>query len=83
MGARPCAADGYGRMARKPALTLLHLGPGLANALANLHNARRAGTPLINIIGTAEYSTCLVIYGIGLIENIIPVTSSMFIGVDE
>jgi acetolactate synthase-1/2/3 large subunit len=45
------AADGYGRMARKPALTLLHLGPGLANALANAHNARRAGTPVVNLIG--------------------------------
>ena len=39
------AADGYGRMAGKPAVTLLHLGPGLANGLANLHNARRAATP--------------------------------------
>lgn len=38
-------ADGYGRMADKPAITLLHLGPGLANGLANLHNARRAGSP--------------------------------------
>src|ERR1700693_5255846 len=36
------AADGYGRVAGKPAATLLHLGPGLANGLANLHNARRA-----------------------------------------
>ena len=45
-------ADGYGRMVRKPALTLLHLGPGLANGLANLHNARRAGTPLLNLVGT-------------------------------
>lgn len=45
------AADGYGRMAGKPACTLLHLGPGLANGLANLHNARRAATPMINIIG--------------------------------
>lgn len=45
------AADGYGRMAHRPALTLLHLGPGLANSLANLHNARRASTPLINVIG--------------------------------
>ena len=45
------AADGYARMARKPALTLLHLGPGLANALANVHNARRAGTPMVNLIG--------------------------------
>jgi acetolactate synthase-1/2/3 large subunit len=45
------AADGYGRMAEKPAATLLHLGPGLANGLANLHNARRASTPLVNIVG--------------------------------
>jgi acetolactate synthase-1/2/3 large subunit len=45
------AADGYGRMARRPATTLLHLGPGLANGLANLHNARRARTPLLNIVG--------------------------------
>jgi len=41
-GAVTDAADGYGRMAEKPACTLLHLGPGLANGLANLHNARRA-----------------------------------------
>ena len=45
------AADGYGRMADKPAVTLLHLGSGLANGLANLHNARRARTPVVNIIG--------------------------------
>ena len=45
------AADGYGRVTGKPALTLLHLGPGLANGLANLHNARRAHTPIINLIG--------------------------------
>jgi len=45
------AADGYGRMADKPAVTLLHLGPGLANGLANLHNAKRAHTPVINVVG--------------------------------
>src|SRR5438034_7185445 len=45
------AADGYARMAGKPASTLLHLGPGLSNALANLHNACRAHVPLINIVG--------------------------------
>ncbi len=45
------AADGYGRMTGKPAATLLHLGPGLANGIANLHNARKAGTPIINIVG--------------------------------
>ncbi len=45
------AADGYARMAGKPAATLLHLGPGLGNGLANLHNARRANSPMINIVG--------------------------------
>ena len=45
------AADGYGRMADKPAATLLHLGPGLGNGLANLHNARRAASPVINLVG--------------------------------
>ncbi len=45
------AADGYGRMAGSPAATLLHLGPGLANGLANLHNARRAHTPLLVVVG--------------------------------
>lgn len=44
-------ADGYGRMADRPAATLLHLGPGLANGLANLHNARRAATPIVNLVG--------------------------------
>ena len=45
------AADGYARMAGKPAVTLLHLGPGLANGLANVHNARRARSPMVNVIG--------------------------------
>lgn len=45
------AADGYGRMTGEPAITLLHLGPGFANGIANLHNARRARTPIINVIG--------------------------------
>lgn len=45
------AADGYARMAGKPACTLLHLGPGLANGLANLHNAKRAHVPIVNIVG--------------------------------
>src|SRR5438105_1255210 len=45
------AADGYARMAEKPAATLLHLGPGLANGLANLHNAMKASTPVVNIVG--------------------------------
>jgi acetolactate synthase-1/2/3 large subunit len=50
-GAVTGMADGYGRMAESPAATLLHLGPGLANGLANLHNARRAATPIVNIVG--------------------------------
>lgn len=45
------AADGYARMAERPAATLLHLGPGLGNGLANLHNARRAFVPMVNIVG--------------------------------
>ncbi|MEQ8859999.1 MAG: acetolactate synthase large subunit [Pseudomonadales bacterium] len=45
------AADGYGRMRGFPAMTLLHLGAGLGNGIANLHNARRAATPLINVVG--------------------------------
>src|SRR6201994_2019121 len=49
------AADGYGRMAGKPAATLLHLGPGYGHGIANLHNARRAGTPIVNVIG--EHAT--------------------------
>jgi acetolactate synthase-1/2/3 large subunit len=44
-------ADGYARMAERPAATLLHLGPGLANGLANLHNARRAASPIVNVVG--------------------------------
>ncbi|MGY2002877.1 acetolactate synthase large subunit [Blastococcus sp. SYSU DS1024] len=45
------AADGFGRLADRPAGVLLHLGPGLANGLANLHNARRAATPMVTVVG--------------------------------
>jgi acetolactate synthase-1/2/3 large subunit len=45
------AADGYARMAARPAATLLHLGPGLGNGFAGLHNARRAHSPVVNIVG--------------------------------
>lgn len=45
------AADGYARMQDRPAATLLHCGPGLANGLANLHNARRARMPIVNLVG--------------------------------
>jgi acetolactate synthase I/II/III large subunit len=52
------AADGYGRMADKPASVLLHLGPGLGNGLANLHNARKGKVPIVNIVGDhATYHT--------------------------
>ncbi|MEM7177789.1 MAG: acetolactate synthase large subunit [Pseudomonadota bacterium] len=49
------AADGYYRMAGKPASTLLHLGPGLGNGLSNLHNAKKAGSGVVNIVG--EHAT--------------------------
>jgi acetolactate synthase-1/2/3 large subunit len=49
------AADGYWRMAGRPAATLLHLGPGLGNGLANLHNARKASSGIVNIVG--EHAT--------------------------
>src|SRR5690242_21884260 len=45
------AADGYARIAGRPAAVLLHLGPGLGNGLANLHNARKAFTPVVNVVG--------------------------------
>jgi acetolactate synthase-1/2/3 large subunit len=51
------AADGYARMLRRPAATLLHLGPGLGNGLANFHNARKARSPVVSIVGqhTSEH----------------------------
>ena len=45
------AADGYGRMSDKPAITLLHVGSGFSNSMANQHNAHRAHSPLVNIVG--------------------------------
>lgn len=62
------AADGYGRMADKPAATLLHLGPGLANGLASLHNARRAETPILNIVGD---------HAVGHLQHDSPLTSDI------
>lgn len=50
-GVASAAADGYARMSGRPAATLLHLGPGLANAGANLHNAMRACSPVVNVVG--------------------------------
>ena len=62
------AADGYGRMARRPASTLLHLGPGLGNGIANLHNARRARTPVVNIVG--DHATTQLAYDPPLTSDI-------------
>ena len=62
------AADGYGRIAGRPAATLLHLGPGLANGLANLHNARRAATPIVNVVG--EHATSHLRYDAPLTSDI-------------
>lgn len=62
------AADGYARMMGKPACTLLHLGPGLGNGIANLHNARRAHSPMVNIIG--EHATYHIQYDAPLNSDI-------------
>jgi acetolactate synthase-1/2/3 large subunit len=62
------AADGYARMAEKPASTLFHLGPGMGNAIANLHNAQKAFTPLVNIVG--EHATYHRQYEAPLTSNI-------------
>ena len=66
------AADGYARIAEKPAATLLHLGPGLSNGLANLHNARRAHVPMINIVG--DHATYHKKYDAPLESDIEPLT---------
>jgi len=62
------AADGYARMTGKPAATLTHLGPGFANSLANLHNARRARSPLLNIVG--DHATYHIKYDTPLTSDI-------------
>ncbi|RKQ70048.1 acetolactate synthase large subunit [Oceanibaculum indicum] len=62
------AADGYARMADKPASTLLHLGPGLGNGIANLHNAKKARSPMVNIVG--EHATYHVQYDAPLTADI-------------
>jgi acetolactate synthase-1/2/3 large subunit len=62
------AADGYARMALKPACTLLHLGPGLANGVANLHNASRAHVPIVNVVG--EHATFHLRYDAPLTSDI-------------
>jgi acetolactate synthase-1/2/3 large subunit len=62
------AADGYARMAGRPASTLLHLGPGLGNGLANLHNASKACTPIVNIVG--DHATYHLHHGAPLTSDI-------------
>jgi acetolactate synthase-1/2/3 large subunit len=62
------AADGYARMAGKPACTLLHLGPGFANGMANLHNARKAQSPVVNVIG--DHATYHERYNAPLTSNV-------------
>lgn len=62
------AADGYARMTGKPAAVLLHLGPGLANGWANLHNARRAHSPVVNLVG--EHATYHMQYDAPLTSDI-------------
>lgn len=69
------AADGYGRMTDKPAATLLHLGPGLANGLANLHNAKRARTPIVNIVG--DHAVDHLKYNAPLTSDIVGVATPM------
>jgi acetolactate synthase-1/2/3 large subunit len=63
------AADGYGRMTDRAAMTLLHLGPGLANGIANLHNARRAGSPVVNLVG--DHTTSHLPYDAPLTSDIL------------
>ncbi|MCB0063894.1 MAG: acetolactate synthase large subunit [Caldilineaceae bacterium] len=65
------AADGYARMAGKPAATLLHLGPGLGNGFANLHNARRAHSAIVNIVG--EHATYHLQYDAPLTSDIVSI----------
>ena len=62
------AADGYARMLHRPAATLLHLGPGLGNAISNLHNARKARVPLVNLVG--QHSTLHLQYDAPLTADI-------------
>ena len=68
-GVATAAADGYARMTGEPAATLLHLGPGLGNGIANLHNARRAHTPMINIVG--DHATFHLQYDAPLTSDIV------------
>ena len=74
------AADGYARVTGRPALTLLHLGPGFANGIANLHNARRAHTPIVNIIG--DHASWHLKYDAPLTSDIVSLASPVSVKVD-
>ncbi|MEM7286154.1 MAG: acetolactate synthase large subunit [Actinomycetota bacterium] len=69
------AADGYARMAGRPAATLLHLGPGLANGLANVHNAKKARSPMVNVVG--EHATYHREFDAPLTSDIVGVATPM------
>jgi len=69
------AADGWARMIGRPAATLLHLGPGFANGLANLHNARRARTPVVNWVG--DHATRHLVFDAPLTSDIEALTGSV------
>ncbi|MGA7877354.1 MAG: acetolactate synthase large subunit [Desulfoferrobacter sp.] len=69
------AADGWARMTGRPAATLLHLGPGFANGLANLHNARRARTPVVNWVG--DHATRHLVFDAPLTSDIAALTRSV------
>ncbi len=69
------AADGYARIARKPAATLLHLGPGLGNGLANLHNARKGEAAMLNVVG--DHATWHLQYDTPLTSDVAAVAAPM------
>ncbi|MBP8924358.1 MAG: acetolactate synthase large subunit [Pseudomonadales bacterium] len=69
------AADGYSRIAGKPAATLLHLGPGLGNGLANLHNAKKGNAAIVNIVG--DHATYHLQYDTPLTSDVVAVAKPM------
>ncbi|MFZ1831768.1 MAG: thiamine pyrophosphate-binding protein, partial [Pseudomonadales bacterium] len=69
------AADGYSRIAGKPAATLLHLGPGLGNGLANLHNAKKGKAAIVNIVG--DHATYHLQYDTPLTSDVVAVAKPM------
>ena len=69
------AADGWARMTGRPAATLLHLGPGFANGIANLHNAKRARTPVVNWVG--DHTVSHLAYDAPLTSDIAALTGSV------